>query len=243
MASAYYYVDYALRACGITPMENASSSADASFAFDALNNMLDMDSTNPYMVFNEAAEVFDFIPNQQIYTIGSGGDFDTIRPVSIDQAFYRQPNISGGGGYVDKPIVILDYIEYSNISTKGFSSALPQYLFYNAGAPLSTIQFWPVPSGTNVQFVLWSKKSLNGFANINSVLNFPPGYDEYIKTNLAVRLALLYKQEISSTMISWAQESKKLIESTNIVVPPIQNKLNRRRRIDYPISPAIYSGS
>ena len=54
------------------------------------------------------------------YTIGSGGDIDTIRPSAIFTAYYTL-------GGLDYPLQVLDYKTYSEIGTKNIG-AIPEYV-------------------------------------------------------------------------------------------------------------------
>ncbi len=217
---------------------NTPDPEDINIAFEVLNDLIDSDSNDPMLVYNEANEVFAFIANKQTYTIGPGGDFDTTRPVNIDRAYWRaEPN------EVDNKIDIYDYYQYSQIPAKNIPGSIPLVLWYNSDAPTSTISFWPIPNNSNYKFVLWSQKVVTTFPTLNTTINLPQGYNEYLKTNLAVNLCTVFEREPSDVLVGRAKRSREYLENTNTNIPSIPPKFGGTSGLIYPISPSIYAGN
>jgi len=83
---------------------------------------------------------------------------------------------------------------------------------YNGGYPLGTIYVDKNIIGT---MYVESFKQFTEPTVITSTISFPPGYDEAIKWNLAIRLAPEYGKEISSVVASLALSSLNDLESRN----------------------------
>ena len=139
------------------------------------------------------------------YTIGSGGDVNTVRPVSIRGAYVRD---SGG---VDRVLKIIDEAWYRGLVLKSLSSTV-EYLYYNPDYPLGIIYVYPTGG---VTIYLDSLKPLTDPTSITSSIAFPPEYDEAIKYGLAVRLAPEYGKEPPQIVIALAQSGLNDIETRN----------------------------
>ena len=139
------------------------------------------------------------------YTIGSGGDCDTVRPVSIRGGYY------GDAGGVSYPIMMIDEAKYRAINYKSLTGP-SYYAWYNPEFPLGKLYPWPLASGT---LYLDSLKPLSDPAAITSDVEFPPEYDEAIKWNLALRLCPEFGKEPTIMMNSFALSALADIESRN----------------------------
>ncbi len=134
------------------------------------------------------------------YTIGPAGTINTVRPVSIR------------GARVDDDVMkIIDEATYRRICSPSVSGT-PNYLWYSPEFPLGKIYIYPLGSGT---LYLDSLKPLTDPTLITESIEFPPGYDEVIKFNLAIRLAPEYGKEPSATVISLALSGLRDMETRN----------------------------
>jgi len=139
------------------------------------------------------------------YTIGSGGDCDTVRPSSIRGGFVR------GSSGLDHPIKIVDEDKYRKLSIKDLSLT-PEYIWYNPEYPLGKIYIWPIGTGT---LYLDSLKPLTDPATLTTSVSFPPEYDEAIIYGLAVRLSPNYGKAVSDDIATLALDGLRDIESKN----------------------------
>lgn len=228
----------ALQDANILAADEAASPSDAQKAFRLLNRMLDADSTEKLMIYNNVQEVFPFISGQETYNIGPGGDFNTSRPDNITGAYVRDPNGN------DIQVNVINYAEYSEIISKQISGTIPLVVYYNAGYPLSQLTFWPVPTDTDYRFVLWSWKPLTSFVTINDAVSLAPGYEEYIETNLAVRCCIAYNRQLPDELVLWAQKSKDKMKRINAFVPLLKLPagLGVNSVTKFPIPPSILTG-
>lgn len=195
-------------ASGETP--SASEQADA---LSSLNSLLESWSAEGLMIFNNTREVFPFIPDQQSYTLGSGGNFDTIRPQQITQVGVEV--FSTGGTKAELPVDLVNVQEWAAITVKETRSSIPSKVYAQGNYPLETLNFWPIPSVAN-NVVIYSLKPLTTFATSADIISMPNGYARALTYNLAVELAPEFGKDPSALVLNTAAESKATIMRYNI---------------------------
>ena len=100
-----------------------------------LNNMIGSWSAEGLIIPYKTTENVALVVGQASYTIGSAGNFDTVRPIKIINAFIRDSN------NVDYVVdVSMTREEYNDISSKN-ADARPGRLFYDPQYPLGYIYF------------------------------------------------------------------------------------------------------
>lgn len=147
------------------------------------------------------------------YSVGLGADFNIPRPDRIEDAFVRL-NGSNPSQPVDYPLTILPAREdYDRISIKAMGQ-FPYYAFYDAGNPIGTIYFWPVPS-SQYEMHIFVKDTLAAFASLTTTINLPPEYVEPIYYNLAIRLAPTYGVNPKPVVIALAEAGLNTLRQAN----------------------------
>ncbi|MCK5616757.1 hypothetical protein KAR91_83620 [Candidatus Pacearchaeota archaeon] len=142
-------------------------------------------------------ESFTLTSGTESYTIGSGGDFDTVRPVKINGGYVR----SGG---IDIPLQVVGEKKYRGVSQKSQTGDAVTYLWYNptwGASELGTIYVYPAAGGT---IYLHNLRPLGEPTGLTETVLFPGEYDEPIKWNLALRLAPEYGKKASQDVVSLA---------------------------------------
>ncbi len=239
MATVLEILTDAMQDAGILSSNETPNATDGQKAFRLLNRMLDGDSTEDLMVYQNVNEVFNLISGQQNYTIGTGGDFNTSRPIDITAIYMRDTNGN------DLPVAMLDYEQYADILSKPITATIALSAYYNSGMPLSTITFWPVPAQTSYRAVVWSWKPLTSFTSLSDDVTLPPGYEDYIESNLAVRCCMAFSRPVPAELAQWAMESKGKLKRININVPILgfdASLVNNSTSNTYPISPHVLTG-
>jgi hypothetical protein len=199
MTTALSIIEQALRKINVLGRGQPLQNDEAQDALKALNNMMSGWSAEGGMVFTQAREEFS-LSGSQSYTIGSGADFDTVRPIEIQSAFVRQ-------GGTDYPLRQFSVDEWARIGDKG-TSGVPEAFYYDNNSPVSTIYFYPKGSSAYT-FVLFSKKPLDAFSSLTSNIDLPSGYERALVYNLACEVAPEYEKQPSGVLLSDAAESKK----------------------------------
>lgn len=186
------------------------TSAEETHHLAALNAMMEGWSLDRLLCYQLVQESLALTTSTGSYTIGSGGAFNTARPTKIvDPCFIR--NASGD----DWPLEIIDAQAYGRIIRKTQDGAYPQYLFYDAAfaASLATIFLWPEPYASLTLYIN-SWKQLQTFALISTTVVLPPGYQEAIEYNYAIRAAAGVR-DVAKEVALIARDSKAAIMRAN----------------------------
>lgn len=202
--TAQTLVRAALRVIGVTAQGETPEAADEQDGLQALKFMLRHWSDKNIRLYRMTQDTVA-LSSATSYSIGSGGAVNTVRPSAIKGGYVKDSN-----GF-DFPITIIDEAKYRRISVKSLAGTA-EYLWYNPVFPLGLLYFWPIGGGTAY---IDSLKPLGEPANITANVEFPPGYDEAIKWNLALRLAPEYGKEPSALIFSMAMSALNDIETRN----------------------------
>ncbi len=239
MTTVLEIIKDSLQDAGIISSSESPNPTDAQKAFRLLNRMLAADSTEDLMIYNNVFEVFNLVSGQQTYTIGPSGNWNTTRPVDVTAIYMRDTNGN------DLPVNMLSYEQYADIISKPVTATIALSAWYNSGSPLSQITFWPVPTQTSYRAVIWSWKLLTEFTSVSDDITLPPGYEDYIESNLAFKCCVAFNRPVPDGLAGWAAESKGKLKRINVNVPTLSmpSALVTGSSADtFPISPHIYSG-
>lgn len=214
MATLLDLLTGSLRLIGAANPGEALDAVTAQDALQALNDLIETLNlehlTNPKGVTQVDVTT---TPGQAVHTIGTGGDFDTSRPVVIDKAYLT---LNSG----DCPIEILDDDHWAAIPVKNMTG-IPTSLYYEPAFPLGKVHLHPKPAEA-YSLALWCWDSLPTYtmAQLNSTLTLPPGYRRMLRFNLALDLAADgYGKEPSASVVNNAVESKAAIKRANHSAP------------------------
>ena len=205
MTTARDIIKGGLRKISVLGTGSNLSNEDAQDALDLLNGILSSWSVEGNLVYSETAETFSLVSGQASYTIGTGGDFNTVRPHVINTATVTI-------GDTDYPLHVFDQSQYARITQKTVAGT-PDIFYYDAGYPLGTIKIYPVPTGETI--TLYSMKPLTQFTTLDTDLTFPDEYRLALEYNLAEAIAPEYEREPPMTVRRMAVRTKKIIESQN----------------------------
>lgn len=177
--------------------------------YDELNDMIESWALEKLMLVADVLEDFTLTSGVSEYTYGSGGDFDSARPIEIkDECFIR----SGG---VDYPVRLRDLGVYRSITVKS-TQGIPRLMAYNPEYPRGKVFLFPTPDST-YSFYIRAAKTLTGFSDKTTSVNFEPGYVRAIITNLAVEISPNFGKKVSKELAFAAQQAKKAIKSANSI--------------------------
>ena len=214
MTNARSIINRAARKIGVLGRGQPLPAEEAESALEELNSFLKTLSADVATIFNDTKESFT-LNGSRSYTIGSGGDFDTTMPISIQSMFIRD---AGGGDY---NLMQLNVEQYADIMQKG-NIGRPSAFFYEKGTPLGTIYLYPV-GGSGYTLHIWSNKAISSFADLTTDYNLVEGVDDMLVYNLAMRLSPDYEKEPTPFIKEMARNTKLAVEG-NV------------RRNNYPVS-------
>lgn len=160
--------------------------ADANDALAVFNQMVDAWNAERLMIFTTSASDFPLVANKQAYTMGPGGDFDTVRPAQIDSMsaiLLTNPSVP-----LEIPMTMYTVDEWqTKVPVKNVSGTFPYICYDDGGSPLRTLNMWPIPvMVNNVRIYSWQPLTIA--AALTTPISYPPGYAEAFRYNLAMRL-------------------------------------------------------
>lgn len=218
-------VDPILRKLGISTPELS----ERNDCLVALNNLISSLSAERLFIHEVTRENFALTINDAEYTIGSGGDFNTVRPTKIVDAYLRDST-------TDYPLEIRPIGNYNDIKDKT-RDGLPTILYYLQEYPLGKILLNYEPDKAYVLY-LNSWKQITEFAKLTTSVSLPLEYKRMLIFNTAVDLASEYDEALSPEVFAIASSSKRALQMVNS--KPVQESafdsaltyLGRRRDID-----------
>jgi len=208
MATTLDLIKTSLRLLSVKAAGENLEPEEANDAFDALNRMIAGWNNQSQLIFNQTEITHTLVPGTGSYTIGPSATINTVRPQNIKQAFIND-------GTTDWAIEVVNSETWYDIWDKTTQSSYPQYMYYDSDFTTGTIHLWPVPSSAHtLHMVVWDQ--LAAFASTASTVTLPPGYEEVIVYNLAVRIAPEYGKEPSPTVSKIATDSMSWLKKINM---------------------------
>lgn len=216
-----------LRRAGITKLPGITPSADQyGELIGEMNRMYGSWNLTGLNVFHTTIETFQLVAGQQIYTMGPGGNFNTVRPQVIKSASIilgNNPAIR-----LSPVLVTTDSDEWDRLTIQELSGGIPRLLYNDRAFPLSSLYVYPQDSGANsIEIYSWNSLT-DAFTAVTDVVALPPGYEDAIVNNFALRVAILYPREakLDPEVRVAARRTLAAVQSLNAPVPTMT--------VDYP---------
>lgn len=206
-------VSASLRLIGASAPGQSIPANEAVDGLAALNRMLDSWSNDSLMVYETTIEEFTLTAGKQNYSIGPSADFNTTRPIMVNLANLR---VTTSTPEIDYALQLVNDEEWASIRVKGLSTELPQYIYFNQSFPNSSIDLYPIPA-VAYKLILYSVKPLTRIASLDSEISLPPGYEEAMIYNLAMRLSPEYGRPVTQEVAIIASDAKAAIQRTNFL--------------------------
>lgn len=204
-----------LRDAGVSGVGQVPRAEDNNDVFDTLNMMLDEWATRRWLVYH-LVNVSATMTGAQSYTIGAGGNFNTIRPDQVQAAFYRSTLVSPS---VDYPLQDIGSREdYNRIAIKTVGT-WPSWYFYDAAFPLGVIYPWPVPSAAAGELHLSLKQPLTSFTDLTTEIAMPPAYLNALRWCGAERVRPMYGLPESPQVNRLAKAALAAVRGPNVQMP------------------------
>jgi len=197
MATARELILSSFRLVGI----NQPSSIQLDDALVSLNNLISNLSVGNLNLHAVTTENFTLVTDQGTYTIGSGGDFDTVRPTKILDSVYIKD--SSGEDY---PVIPMSRQQYNQIASK-IDTGRPTRIYYEPEYPLGKIRFNYLPSTAETLYID-SWKPITEIATLATSINLPVEYKRALQYNLAIELVEEPSKKIGQLAYSTLQAIK-----------------------------------
>jgi hypothetical protein len=165
----------------------------------------------------------------QMVTVGTGGTFNTGRPVKIEAVATRAANGAR------RPARLVPIEEYLSMPDNTLGGLFAEVCYCDGGYPLMSLFFLPNPAlGGFIEIA--SYKPLQGFVNLTDTINLAPGYTRALRWALAFEMAPEFGRPVSQELASLAADAKtsitglnqailgkpNTVEPTNPAIPPQQ---------------------
>lgn len=149
----------------------------AAFAFQKLNNQLDVWSNDDFTIIS-VNEIIATVTGKTAWTIGpSASDIITPqRPLAINSAFVRV-------GTLDYPVQVMNIEQFELIGLKSLQGPWVRALWYNSGTPNGTINVWPLPSSGEIH--LFCDLLFTQFATMYDTIQLTQGYVSLMEWKLS----------------------------------------------------------
>lgn len=217
MPSGLEVIKRSMRIAGAIGQNETPSSSEADDGLIALNDMLDSWSTDRTYVYTIKQETFNLIDGQTSYTIGPGGDFNTERPIEIDNLVVNLNDQT----FNLRPINAEDY---ASIGNKTITTGVPEYYYYDKSFPLGRIYIYGA-AGTGYTISIGKWEQLGQFADLTTQYTLPPGYNRAIVYGLAMDIAPEYGMQLSQEAVATGIEARANIRNRNLPDPVMKTEI------------------
>ena len=203
----------ALRMANVIGAEETPTNAEAQDALRTLNRLIDQWAAERLKIPIVTATTFTLAASTASFTVGSGGDVDIIRPAYIDKVQYRDSSDN------DTDLGMLTQQAWMSVSDKTQTSTRPAYAYYEPtyAGQLGTLYLWPI-ADTAATGVVWHPTALSEFTAITTTLAVPLGYENFMVTQLAEKLATTYGRQLNPLALKDAMEAESAIKRLNVRV-------------------------
>lgn len=158
---------------------------EVSLCLRVFNDLVEDWSTQSMAVFGLASQTFNTAVAQAVYTIGTGGNWNTARPERINDPAYATIN-SVTFPYASMTQGQYDLIAYK-AQTGGGTDLVQRYLYVNE-FPLGLVTLWPVPNAIfPITFSI--DRVLTQVSSAAASVSFPQGYAKAFLYCLGCELA------------------------------------------------------
>jgi len=207
MTTALDIVTRALVTINAIQAGEAPSAQEAADGIVSLNDLLQSLGNEGLTIASVGAESFS-LNGSSSYTIGTGGNFNTARPVKVTNAYYTVNS-------VDYPVRILTMTQYQDISVKSTTGTILDAIAVDYAYPLARVYTWPVISSGTLTMNM--EKHVASVA-ATDVLSLQPGYERMLRYNLAAEMLPEYMSVpagVAQDIVAKAQQSKSNIKRVN----------------------------
>ena len=205
----------ALQDLSILAAGQVMSASDGDLALERLNGLLDQWAAERLAIYESARTTWT-LTQASSFTVGTGATISVARPVWVDHVAYRDTALTTP---VEIPLAALTQDGYAAYAMKTLTNTYPAAWYYDhtfSASGFGALFLLPIPTGSGLQGVLYSPKQVARYAALTTAFSLPPGYERFIRTNLAVELATSFERQPTPWLLDAARESKGVVKRANI---------------------------
>ena len=216
-------ISAALKEIGVLAAGETPSSEDVGDGLTRLNRYVDYLQTQHLLVYTITRGTWTIVSGTASYTVGSGGDVNITRPVWVDGISFQDTATSPTTEY---PLAKLTEAEYAGLRQKAQTANYPRSFYYNPTLATATVTFWPVPTSSTIEGVIYYGVSLSSFADLDTSYTLSPGYEEMLTGQLALLLCPSYARKPNPMLVRSASQSMGAVKKANIRPYELQNEMS-----------------
>lgn len=210
MSTLLDLVASALTSIGQLGQGQTANPEDGALGFRQANLLLSQKSTQRLFLPYVSIRQYTLSAATADYTIGpTGATFTALRPTLIESA---QINVGSTGVWL--PISIYGKPQWDAIRNKAATADIPDGVYVEYLLPNIAFHVNPVPVGTpGIRFGAWEQ--LTQFVTLFDVLAFPPAYEEWLESAVAIQLAPFYDQPVPQSLVDRRQRAEAAVMDFN----------------------------
>lgn len=187
----------ALRRGGITTLPGIEPSIDQyTELIPETNRMMGSWNLDGHKIYSTSIDRYAMNPQQTTYFIGPTGDFVAPRPTFIYRANVVLVNSSPE---LHLPVRLLSDAEWAAHVITELPAPWPWQLYNDGAVPDSKLYLFGFPTAKNdLELFTWNQLK-SDFSSTTDAVVLPPGYEDAIVTNLALRVKALYPYDAKLT--------------------------------------------
>lgn len=208
----------------INVISGATEQAPADMLSDGLsrfNDWVDSVCSNERLtIYGIQTTSFTLTPNKASYTVGPSGDIPlTARPEYVDHLTFTDTTVTPA---FERPIFLVTNDAWASIPIKSQTANYPTFGWWNPtySAQQATLSLWLVPTNSGLTGKLYWPSQVTNFGSLDSTIALPPGYNRFIRDNVALELWPEYRENVppDTTLVQTARESKENIKRKNVTM-------------------------
>ena len=230
MATTKQLIQGAMRTIGVLAAGEEAHPAEMQDALEYAKQMLESWSNETLLVQAYTHETFP-LAGTRSYTIGPGGDLDTVRPQHLVNVRIRD------AGGLETPVTIASLEQWATIPLKDTERHTPSYVYYAPEHPLGRLEFSAMTTAGDSLYLV-SAKPIEALPALTEDTTYPPGYDRAIRLGLALELAPEYGKQVDQVLASQLSYAMTVLKRTNsrARVPTLEVDAGLTRRHGYDIT-------
>lgn len=218
MSTARDLIQAALEELGVYAPGETLTEADASRGLWVLNAMLDSWSNENLFCYAIQEFTVPLVIGQNQYSIGPSGQVNGVRPLRAITGLGAAYVVDGSQNRY--PVDVIERDQWNRIGLLTANSQIPTRIFYDPQFPLGILNVFPMPA-SSYDLYFDAYLQLSDFGSLTTVLTLPPGYQDAIQHNLAIRLKPFFATgQIDPIIIELASQTKAAVKRTNIKQSP-----------------------
>lgn len=222
---------------GVLGAGETMSSAQAAYGLQKINEVIDEWKTQNLTLLSITRTTFTIDSGVGEYTVGPTGSTvgtQIVRPILVPKVSFVDTSQDNNPEY---PLDYLDDAAWQAITFKELTNTLPSAYYWQNTYPDATLNFWMVPTSSDLLGVIYHKAALGEYASINTTLSLAPGYRKALVMATALAMCSGYGAKLTPLLLQEAGRSLGNIKRTNfrisqLSLDPAVTRSNDRGRYD-----------